>query len=194
MVSLFSFSQFSCEKLKRVAPSEAVPGFSDGVTTRYYNFYISLFFPKYLLLLIHATRKKSTRNLPLYCTIRWRWWRCAPLVRDHAETQRGLEGSRQKEYRRVAGVSTRRFDEVKTKKHEPSLKKLTFCPRARWSDVISKIVNKIKDLLVSSIKMASPDRDDRDRSRDVRRSHSPVKLAITSKTHLLSPGALSRCT
>ncbi len=34
MVSHFSFSQFSCEKLKRVAPSEAVPGFSDGVTTR----------------------------------------------------------------------------------------------------------------------------------------------------------------
>jgi hypothetical protein len=65
MVSLFSFSQFSCEKLKRVAPSKAVPGFSDGVTTRYYNFYISLFFPKYLLLLINATRKKSTRNLPL---------------------------------------------------------------------------------------------------------------------------------
>jgi hypothetical protein len=26
-----------CEKLKRVAPSEAVPGFSDGVTTRYYK-------------------------------------------------------------------------------------------------------------------------------------------------------------
>ena len=49
MVSLFSFSQFSCEKLKRVAPSEAVPGFSDGKTTRYYIFYISLFFPKYLL-------------------------------------------------------------------------------------------------------------------------------------------------
>ena len=65
MVSLFSFSQFSCEKLKRVAPSEVVPGFSDGVTTRYYNFYIRAFFPKYLLLLINATRKKSTRNLPL---------------------------------------------------------------------------------------------------------------------------------
>ena len=64
MVSLFSFSQFSCEKLKRVAPSEAVRGFSDGVTTRYYKFYIRLFFPKNLLLLINAT-EKSTRNLPL---------------------------------------------------------------------------------------------------------------------------------
>jgi hypothetical protein len=64
MVSLFSFSQFSCEKRKRVAPYEAVPGFSDGVTTRYYNFYISLFFPKYLLLLIHATRKKIKHAQP----------------------------------------------------------------------------------------------------------------------------------
>ena len=32
--NLFSFSQFSCEKLKRFAPSEAVPGFLDGVTMR----------------------------------------------------------------------------------------------------------------------------------------------------------------
>jgi hypothetical protein len=31
--NLFSFSQFSCEKLKRFAPSEAVPGVLDGVTT-----------------------------------------------------------------------------------------------------------------------------------------------------------------
>ena len=108
--------------------------------------------------------------------IRWRRWRCTPLVQNRAETQWGLGGSRQKEYRRVAGVSTRRFDEAETKKHEPSLKKLTFCPRACWSDVISKIVTKIKDLLVTSIKMASPDRDDRDRSRDVRRSHLPLKL------------------
>jgi hypothetical protein len=30
--------------------------------------------------------------------------------------------------------------------------------------------------LVLSIKITSPDRNDRDRSRDVRRSHSPVKL------------------
>ena len=105
-----------------------------------------------------------------------RRWRCTPLVRNRAETQWGLGGSRQKEYRRVAGVSTRRFDEAETKKHEPSLKKLTFCPRACWSDVISKIVVKIKDLLVTSIKMASPDRDDRDQSRDVRRSHLPLKL------------------
>jgi hypothetical protein len=59
MVSLFSFSQFSCEKLKRVTPYEAVPGFSDGVTTRYYNFYISAFFPK------KHYSKKSTCNLPL---------------------------------------------------------------------------------------------------------------------------------
>ena len=130
MVSLFSFSQFSCEKLKRVTPYEAVPGFSDGVTTRYYNFYISAFFPKYLLL-INATRKKSTLNLPLYRTIQWRRWLCAPLVRNCAKTQRGLGGSLQKGYQRVAGVSTRCFNEAATKKHEPSLQKLTFCPRAR---------------------------------------------------------------
>ncbi len=135
MVSHFSLSQFSCEKQKKVAPSEAVPGFLDVVTTRYYNFYISAFFPKYLLILLNAT-KKSMRNRPLYRTIRWRRWRLAHLVRHHAEPQRGLRGSRRKVYWRVAGVSTRRFDEVATKK-------------AR---------------------------------------------AITSKTHLLSPGALSRCT
>ncbi len=31
-------------------------------------------------------------------------------------------------------------------------------------------------MLVSSIKITSPDRDDRDRSRDVRQLHSPVEL------------------
>ena len=50
-VNLFSFSQFSCEKLKRFAPSEAVPGVSDGVTTRSsYIFSLKYFFPKCLLL------------------------------------------------------------------------------------------------------------------------------------------------
>jgi hypothetical protein len=39
--NLFSVSQFSCEKLKRFTPSNAVPGFSDGVTTRYYNFFLT---------------------------------------------------------------------------------------------------------------------------------------------------------
>ena len=62
----------------------------------------------YLLLFIHV---------PLsYCTIPWRQWRRAHLVRNDAETQRGLGGSRQKGYRRVAGVSTHRFDEAATKK------------------------------------------------------------------------------
>jgi hypothetical protein len=41
--NLFSFSQFSCEKLKGFAPSEAISGFSDGVTTRYYIFFFSVF-------------------------------------------------------------------------------------------------------------------------------------------------------
>ena len=48
--NLFSFSQLLCEKLKRFAPSEAVPVFSDGVTTRSYNFFLKYFFPKCLLL------------------------------------------------------------------------------------------------------------------------------------------------
>jgi hypothetical protein len=42
--NLFSFSHFSCEKLKRFAPFKAVPTFSDGVTTRSYNFFLSIFF------------------------------------------------------------------------------------------------------------------------------------------------------
>jgi hypothetical protein len=40
----FSFSQFSCEKLKGFAPSKAVPGILDGVTTRSYLFFLSIFF------------------------------------------------------------------------------------------------------------------------------------------------------
>jgi hypothetical protein len=49
-VIFFSFSQFSCENLKRFAPSEAVPGVLDGVTTRSYVFSLKHFFPKCLLL------------------------------------------------------------------------------------------------------------------------------------------------
>ncbi len=48
--NLFSFSQFSCKKLKRFAPSEAVPGVSDGVTMRSYVFSLKYFFLKCLLL------------------------------------------------------------------------------------------------------------------------------------------------
>jgi len=59
----------------------------------------------------------------------------AHLVQNHAETQRGLGGPRQKGYQRVAGISTRRFDEAALNKAQ----------------------------------------------------------AITSKTHLLSKGTLSRC-
>ncbi len=39
--NLFSFSQLYCEKLKRFAPSKAVPGFSDGVTMRSYIFFLN---------------------------------------------------------------------------------------------------------------------------------------------------------
>jgi hypothetical protein len=38
--NLFSFSQFSCEKLKRFAPSKAISGISDGVTMRSYGFFL----------------------------------------------------------------------------------------------------------------------------------------------------------
>ena len=100
---------------------------------------------------------------------------CPPSPKS-CRNKQGLKGSRQKEYRQVAGVSTRHFDKTSTKKHEPSLQKLTFCPRARWADAHRIKVNKIKVLLVSSIKITSPDRDDCDQLRDVRRSHSPVKL------------------
>ena len=134
--SLFSFSQFSCEKLKRVAPSEAVPGFSNGMTISYYNFQISVIFPKYLLLLIHSTCKNNAQltSIVSYDTMAAMAQR-PPSPRPCWITTR-TRGSRQKGYQRVAGVSTRRFDKAAMKK-------------AR---------------------------------------------AITSKTHLLSKGTLSRCT
>ena len=55
-------------------------------------------------------------------------------------------------------------------------KKHTFCPCARRSAAYRIIVNKIKKKLVSHLKIASPCCGDRDRSRDIRRSHSPVNL------------------
>jgi hypothetical protein len=99
-----------------------------------------------------------------------------PLVQNRAETQRGLGGSRQKEHRRVAGVSTRRFNEAATKKAHAITSKTHICPRACRANEHRIIVNKMKVLLVTSIKITLPDRDDRDRSGDVRRSHSPVEL------------------
>ncbi len=50
--NLFSFSQFSCEKLERFAPSKAVPGFLDSVTMRYYNFFLRIFFLVSTIILI----------------------------------------------------------------------------------------------------------------------------------------------
>jgi hypothetical protein len=40
-------------------------------------------------------------------------------------------GHRQKIYRQIAKVSAHRFDEANKKKGKHSLKKLTFCQRAR---------------------------------------------------------------
>ncbi len=42
--NLFSFSQFSCEKLKKFTPSEVIPGFLDGVTFKVLHFFLSIFF------------------------------------------------------------------------------------------------------------------------------------------------------
>ena len=62
------------------------------------------------------------------------------------------------------------------KKHRYSIKKHTFCPSARWSAAYRIIGNKIKKKLVSRIKIASPCCGDQDRSCDIRRLHSPIKL------------------
>jgi hypothetical protein len=74
--NLFSFSQFSCEKLKRVAPFEAVSGFSDGVTTRYCVFFLSVFSLR-IYYYYHAALKKKLATY-LYRTITWQRWRPPP--------------------------------------------------------------------------------------------------------------------
>jgi hypothetical protein len=99
-----------------------------------------------------------------------------PLIQNHSETWWGLGWHWQKEYHRVAGVSVHRFNAMATTKHESSHPKLTLCPRARWSDVISRIVNKITEELVQSIKSTLPCFDDRAQSCDVWRLHLPLKL------------------
>ncbi len=58
--NLFSFSQFSCEELKKIAPSEAIPGFLDGVTTRYCVFFWSVFLPKCLPILTRYANNNQT--------------------------------------------------------------------------------------------------------------------------------------
>ncbi len=117
---------------------------------------------------------KITRNLPQsYRTIPWRQWRRAHIVRNHAVPQRGLGGSQSVS---SWGQYASFWRSGHEKKHELSLQKLTFCSRARWAAAHRRIVNKIKDLLFSSIKITSLDRNDRDRLRNVGRLHSPVEL------------------
>ena len=89
-----------------------------------------------------------------------------------------------KGYRRVAGVSACRCNLEATKKSRLSLKKLTFCPRARPAAAQRIIVNKVRNLLISLIKITSPDSNDRDRSRDVRRSHLPLKIGAAGSRRL----------
>ncbi len=81
--NLFSFSQFSCEKLKRVAPSEGVSGFSDGVTTRNYIFFLIVF--SLSIYYYYYAAQKKMRNLPLSYDI-MATMAPPPLIRNHAET------------------------------------------------------------------------------------------------------------
>jgi len=108
-------------------------------------------------------------------TTTWQW-RSPPLVRNHAKTWWGLRRHRQKIYRRIARVSARWFDATAEWKAHVFTKKYTFCRGARRSAAYRIIVNKIKKQLVLRKKIASPCCGDRDRSRDIRRSHSPVNL------------------
>jgi hypothetical protein len=112
--NLFSFSQFSCEKLTRFAPSKSVSGFSDGVTTRYYIFFLSVFSLSIYYYYYAALKKKRTTYL--HRTITWWRWRPPTLILNHAETWQGLGWHWQKEYHRVAGVSACRFNATATKK------------------------------------------------------------------------------
>ncbi len=59
--NLFSFSQFSYEKLKRFTPSEAVHGFLDGVTTR-----SSVFFLKYFFLSVNYYINNTTVDFTIF--------------------------------------------------------------------------------------------------------------------------------
>jgi hypothetical protein len=114
-VNLFSVSQFSCEKLKRFAPSEAVPGISDGVTTRSYIFFLSIFFLSVYYYINNATltttatylssRKHGDNGAP-------------PLVQNHAEIGLVLVGYWQVKYCRIAEVSMHCSDAVAPKRHK----------------------------------------------------------------------------
>jgi len=73
------------------------------------------------------------------------------------------------------------------KKARSNISKTHLLSRARWAAVNRILVNKIKNLLVWSIKVPLPDCNDRDRPRDVRRSHSPVKLELPGAGGLGGP-------
>jgi hypothetical protein len=99
-----------------------------------------------------------------------------PLVQNCVETRWGPERYRKKKNRRKAQISARCFDAAAQKKHKGWHTKLTFSPRVRCTATCWKIVNKIKKLLVLSIKITSPCGNDRGQLRNVRRLHSPLKL------------------
>ena len=73
------------------------------------------------------------------------------------------------------------------KKHESSHQKLTLCPQVRWSNVISRIVNKITEELVQSIKSTLPCFDDCAPSCNVRRLHLPLKSELLGAGGLWGP-------
>ncbi len=73
------------------------------------------------------------------------------------------------------------------KKHKSSHPKLTLCLRARWSNVISRIVNKITEELVQSIKSTLPCFDDRAPSCNVWQLHLLLKSEPLGAGGLLGP-------
>jgi hypothetical protein len=129
-------SHFSCEKQISSHPSEAAPGFSDGATTSMTNFFLSVIYPKYFYYITYSLSLRERARSFVFALFYRRPWHIPPPCPKSEKTRWVSGGSRQKGYRRVAGVSARRSDPAATRK-----------------------------------------------------AHG-----ITSKTHLLSPGAPSRCT
>jgi hypothetical protein len=103
---------------------------------------------------------------------------------NHAETRQGPGGLQKKGYRPGVRVSVCRCNLEATKKSRLSLKKLTFCARACPASAQRIIVNKVRNLLLSSIKITSPDSNGRDRSRNVRWSHLPLKIGAAGSRRL----------
>jgi hypothetical protein len=140
-------------------------------------FFLCIFYPKYFYYITYSLSLRERARSLVPALFYRRPWRTPPPVRKQAQTRSWvLGGSWNNWYRRIAGVSARRIEPSEPKKHNEIASKITFCPPARPADAHRIIVNKIRNELILSIKITSPDRNDRDRSRDARRSHLPLKL------------------